>query len=62
LHNVIRRGNEIGIRIALGATTDGVKWMVLREWFALLAAGLVLRLPIALDRGKASQLLAPLSA
>ena len=46
--NVVRRGNEIGIRIALGASGSGVQWMVLRESLALLAAGLVLGIPIAL--------------
>jgi len=45
--NVVRRSNEIGIRIALGATGSGVQWMVLRESLALLTAGLVLGLPIA---------------
>jgi predicted permease len=46
--NVVRRSNEIGIRIALGASGSGVQWMVLRESLALLAAGLVLGIPIAL--------------
>jgi ABC-type antimicrobial peptide transport system permease subunit len=46
--NVIRRSNEIGIRIALGASGSGVQWMVLRESLALLAAGLVIGIPIAL--------------
>jgi predicted permease len=46
--NVVRRSNEIGIRIALGATGSGVQWMVLRESLALLATGLVLGIPIAL--------------
>ncbi|MGA7857620.1 MAG: ABC transporter permease [Terracidiphilus sp.] len=46
--NVARRSNEIGIRIALGASGGGVQWMVLRESLVLLAAGLVLGIPIAL--------------
>jgi predicted permease len=46
--NVVRRSNEIGIRIALGASGSGVQWMVLRESLVLLAAGLVLGIPIAL--------------
>jgi predicted permease len=46
--NVVRRSNEIGIRIALGATGGGVQWMVLRESLGLLTAGLVLGIPIAL--------------
>lgn len=46
--NVARRSNEIGIRIALGASASGVQWMVLRESVALLATGLVLGIPVAL--------------
>ena len=47
-YTVVRRTNEIGIRIALGAQTGNVLWMVLRESLVLLAAGLALGLPIAL--------------
>jgi predicted permease len=47
-YNVQRRTNEIGLRIALGATGSGVRWMVMRESLLLLVAGLVLGLPIAL--------------
>jgi predicted permease len=50
--NVARRSNEIGIRIALGATGGGVQWMVLRESLALLIAGLVLGIPIALGAAR----------
>jgi predicted permease len=50
--NVVRRSNEIGIRIALGATGGGVQWMVLRESLALLTAGLVLGIPIALGAAR----------
>ena len=50
--NVVRRSNEIGIRIALGASGGGVQWMVLRESLALLAAGLVLGIPIALGAAR----------
>lgn len=46
--NVARRTGEIGIRMAVGASTSGVQWMVLRESLMLLAAGLALGLPIAL--------------
>ena len=46
--NVERRRNEIGIRIALGASEGGVQWMVLRESLALLIAGLVVGIPISL--------------
>ena len=46
--NVVHRTSEIGIRIALGASSSGVQWMFLRESLILLAAGLGLGLPIAL--------------
>ena len=38
---------EIGIRLALGAQTRAVLWMVLRESLLLLAIGLALGLPLA---------------
>jgi predicted permease len=47
-YNVIRRTNEIGIRLALGAQTPVVRWMILRESLLLLAIGLSLGLPLAL--------------
>ena len=45
-YNVVRRTNEIGIRIALGAQSASVLWMVLRESLLLLAIGLGLGLPL----------------
>ena len=45
---VLRRTNEIGIRLALGAQTRTLRWMVLRESIVLLTIGLALGLPIAL--------------
>jgi predicted permease len=47
-HNVVRRTNEIGIRMALGAMRNNIAWMVLRESFVLVAAGLVIGVPVAL--------------
>ena len=47
-YNVVRRTNEIGIRIALGAQTQTVQWMVLRESLLLLALGVGLGLPLTL--------------
>lgn len=47
-YNVVRRTNEIGIRLALGAQTPAVLWMVLRESLLLLALGVGLGLPLTL--------------
>jgi ABC-type antimicrobial peptide transport system permease subunit len=44
----VRRTGEIGVRMALGATRPGVLWMVLREDFAVVFAGVVIGLPMAL--------------
>jgi predicted permease len=46
-YSVVRRSREIAIRIALGATSQRVRWMVLREVAALVALGLILGLPAA---------------
>ena len=45
-YNVVRRTNEIGIRIALGAQTPAVRWMILSESLVLLASGIGLGLPL----------------
>ena len=47
-YNVVRRTNEIGIRIALGAQTPTVQWMILSESLVLLAIGVGLGLPLTL--------------
>ena len=47
-YSVVRRTNEIGIRLALGAQTSTLLWMVLRETLVLLAAGLLVGVPITL--------------
>ena len=47
-YSVLRRTNEIGIRLALGAQTGTLLWMVLRESLLLLTIGLALGVPIAL--------------
>ena len=51
-YSVARRTREIGIRMALGAEGKTVLWMILREGFAMVAAGLVLGLLLAFGTGK----------
>jgi len=55
-YSVARRTSEIGVRMALGAQTPALLWMVLRESLILLAAGLLIGVPVALAvvRGLAS--------
>jgi ABC-type antimicrobial peptide transport system permease subunit len=47
-YNVTRRTNELGIRMALGATGRNVAWPILREALMLAALGIALGLPVAL--------------
>ncbi|WP_263350783.1 ABC transporter permease [Acidicapsa acidisoli] len=47
-YSVLRRTNEIGIRLALGAQSRALLWMILRESVVLLALGLAAGIPIAL--------------
>ena len=47
-YNVLRRTNEIGIRISLGAQPGGVLWMVLRESIVLLGLGIAMGVPLTL--------------
>jgi predicted permease len=42
-----RRTAEIGVRMALGATSGQVRWMVLRETLTLMAAGAVIGVPVS---------------
>ena len=44
-HAVVRRTNEIGIRMALGAERRDITWMVLKESMVLVAVGLAIGLP-----------------
>ena len=55
---VTRRSREIGIRMALGALTGNVIWLVMREVLLLVGVGVLIGLPaaLALSRLLASQL------
>jgi predicted permease len=46
---VLRRTNEIGVRMALGARGRDILWMVLRSTITLLVAGLAIGIPAALS-------------
>ncbi|MBA2527819.1 MAG: FtsX-like permease family protein [Pyrinomonadaceae bacterium] len=47
-HAVVRRTNEVGIRMAVGADRSHIIWMVLKESLLLVAVGLVIGVPAAL--------------
>ena len=51
-YNAGRRTNEIGVRLALGATRSQVAGLVLRGAFALVAMGLAVGFPVALAAGR----------
>ncbi|HUB53116.1 MAG TPA: ABC transporter permease [Terracidiphilus sp.] len=48
-YSVARRTSEIGIRVALGAQSNALLWMILRECIFLLVLGLAVGIPIALS-------------
>jgi predicted permease len=48
-YSVARRTSEFGIRLALGARSHMLLWMILRECILLLALGLALGVPVALS-------------
>jgi len=48
-YSVARRTSELGIRVALGAQSINLLWMVLRECVLLLLVGLAIGVPLALS-------------
>jgi len=48
-YSVARRTSELGIRLALGAQSHSLLWLVLRECLGLLLLGLVVGIPVALS-------------
>ena len=48
-YSVARRTSEFGIRLALGAQSHMLLWMILRECILLLALGLAIGVPVALS-------------
>jgi predicted permease len=47
-YSVARRTGELGIRLALGAQSQTLLWMILRESLLLLLIGLAIGIPVAL--------------
>jgi len=47
-HAVVRRTNEIGIRMALGAERGNIIWMVLKDSLVLVIIGIMIGVPTAL--------------
>jgi predicted permease len=51
---VQRRTNEIGIRVALGATRSSIGGLVLRQTLGLVAAGLAIGVPVSVVAGRSA--------
>src|SRR5215471_17558510 len=47
-HGVVRRTKEMGIRMALGAQSTGVVWLVMRQSLVLVVIGIIVGVPAAL--------------
>jgi predicted permease len=57
-YNVVQRTPEIGVRLALGARVETVRWMIMRESLILLSIGIAVGLPLTIagTRGIQDQL------
>jgi predicted permease len=54
---VTRRTNEIGIRMALGATRSEMVWLILRQAIALAVSGMILGIPAIFALGRVARAL-----
>jgi len=54
-YNVAQRTPEIGVRLALGARVQSVRWMILRESLMLLAIGVTVGLPLTITGTRSIQ-------
>lgn len=52
-YSVVRRTNELGVRMALGASRPMLLWMVLKESIAMLLFGILLGIPVSLAASRA---------
>jgi putative ABC transport system permease protein len=48
LHSVTQRTQEIGLRIAIGATTGDIRWLVVREGVLTVGLGLAIGVAVSL--------------
>lgn len=51
-YQVARRTREIGVRMALGAGSSSVVWMVLRQALGMVSVGILIGVPLALGGGR----------
>jgi predicted permease len=51
-YSVSRRTSEFGIRLALGASASSIRWMVLRGTIILIAAAIVIGVPVTIALGR----------